>query len=373
MARVLVIASLAESLLNFRGPLLKAMQAAGHQVFAGAPQPDSSELVLLREAGIEFEPVFMSRSGLNPIEDIKTILSVIRLCRRVQPDYVLAYTIKPVVYGLLAARLAGVQKRFALITGLGYAFIAEKGDVGRRVVNRLVQGLYRLALRGATGIFFQNPDDRDTFRVLGLVPEGSKVTVVNGSGVDTQHYSVTPLPERPAFLMIARLLVDKGLREYVAAARLVKQKYPAVPFLLVGPLDPSPSGVTAEELEQWVCSGAVSYLGELKDVRPAIAAATVYVLPSYREGTPRSVLEAMSQGRAIITSDAPGCRETVEPNVNGLLVPVQDVNALASAMLSLVEQPATVASMSIQSRRIAVEKYDVHKVNVEMLAAMGLA
>lgn len=372
MAKVLIIAGLAESLLNFRGSLLKAMQHAGHRVYACAPECDLQIKRRLADAGIEFVSVPMSRAGLNPLEDIATVNAIRRMCLQVRPDAVLAYTIKPVVYGLLAARLAGIQRRFALITGLGYAFTAAQTSFGRRLINVIAQGLYRLGLRDAKGVFFQNPDDKQLFEELGLFPVDTSVTVVNGSGVDTTYFSPEPLPDQPVFLLIARLLADKGVREYAAAAALVQQQYNQARFLLVGPHDPNPSAIGKDELDGWIASGAIDYLGALTDVRPAIKRARVYVLPSYREGTPRSVLEAMAQGRAIITTDAPGCRETVEDGLNGVLVPVRDVQALADAMIRMITDPDQVARMGQYSRQIAVDKYDVHKVNAVMLTAMGL-
>lgn len=176
----------------------------------------------------------------------------------------------------------------------------------------------------------------------------------------------------PHFLLIARLLGDKGIREYVQAAKLVKQQYPEAQFDLVGGLDTNPTSISQAELDQWIAAGTINFLGRLSDVRPAIAACSVYVLPSYREGTPRTVLEAMAMGRAVITTDAPGCRETVVNGDNGFLVPVKDADALAQAMLRFIEQPGLIAQMGQRSRSIAEEKYDVHKVNAQMLEGMGL-
>ena len=221
-------------------------------------------------------------------------------------------------------------------------------------------------------MFFQNPDDETLFRKFRLLPETVPSFVVNGSGVDVAEYSVAPLPDKPCFLLIARLLGDKGLREYAQAAQLVKSVYPEAVFRLVGWIDDNPDAITQRELDQWVDSGLLEFLGRLDDVRPAISGCSVYVLPSYREGTPRTVLEAMAMGRAVITTDAPGCRETVVDGDNGFLVPVKDINALADAMIKMVDTPGLAASMGERSRRIAEEKYDVHKVNAAMLEGMGI-
>jgi glycosyltransferase involved in cell wall biosynthesis len=219
-------------------------------------------------------------------------------------DVLISYTIKPVVWGTLAAAQASVPQRVAMITGLGYAFTDAQG-VKRALVRSVAKILYRFALRRSTRIIFQNPDDRALFKQLGLLPDGNRTAIVNGSGVDTAAFPDIALPDSTSFLMIARLLGDKGVREYGDAARMVKQSYPDVPVRLVGFLDESPDCITQDELDRMI-EGGVEFVGKLDDVRPAIANARIYVLPSYREGTPRSVLEAMSMGRAIITTDAPG-------------------------------------------------------------------
>jgi glycosyltransferase involved in cell wall biosynthesis len=290
--------------------------------------------------------------------------------RRIRPSHVLGYTIKPVLYGSLAAWLAGVPRRSALITGLGYAFQGQANERGGLRV--LVQWLYGLALRRTHKVFFQNPDDQTLFRSLGLLLPGTPSCVVNGSGVDVEAFAVAPVPAAPHFLLIARLLGDKGVREYAQAAQRTRALYPQVRFSLVGWLDENPDAIAQTELSAWVQAGTMNFLGRLSDVRPAIESCSVYVLPSYREGTPRTVLEAMAMGRAVITTDAPGCRETVVDGDNGFLVPVQSVDALAEAMARFITDPTLVARMGQRGRQLAEEKYDVHKVNAVMLQEMGL-
>jgi glycosyltransferase involved in cell wall biosynthesis len=228
-------------------------------------------------------------------------------------------------------------------------------------------------LRSAKVVFFQNPDDQQVFRARGILSPNSSSVVVNGSGVDLDKFVfISPLKVKPVFLLIARLIGDKGIREFVQAAQLIQRSYPDCRFLLVGGLDSNPDAISQIELDDWIHNGMVEYLGRLDDVRPAIARASVYVLPSYREGTPRSVLEAMAMGRAIITTDAPGCRETVIDGENGFLVPVKSVDALVDAMTRFIEDPDLAVRMGKRSREIAEEKYDVHKVNAVMLKEMGI-
>lgn len=371
--RFLLIAGYPESLLNFRGPLLRALLDVGLEVHVAAPDlPASSEVRRQLEAwGVRVHQVVLKRTGMNPLADLATVYQLWRLMGRIKPDFSLGYTIKPVIYGNIAGWLAGVPRRFALITGLGYAFQGESGQ--RSWLRRVVQGLYRTSLGKVQKVFFQNPDDEALFHELGIInPSDVKTVIVSGSGIDVDRFTVAPFPEVTQFLLIARLLGDKGIREYVTAASKVKRKYPEVCFGLVGWIDENPNAISEDELQRWVESGVVRFYGRLDDVRPVIAQSSVYVLPSYREGTPRTVLEAMAMGRPIITTDAPGCRETVVDGDNGFLVPVRAVDELAAAMVKFIENPELVEHMGNRSRQIAEQKYDVDKVNEHMLTEMGV-
>ncbi|NBA97271.1 glycosyltransferase family 4 protein [Pseudomonas sp. R5(2019)] len=372
MSKIAVIAGLAESLIRFRGDLLDAMRANGHEVVAIAPEEDDSVRKRLAEKGIEYHVVPMARAGLNPFADLRYLLRLCGCLRRIKPDVVLAYTIKPVVYGLPAARLARVRRRYALITGLGYAFTDVEKSFSRGLVHRVASGLYRFGLRFADGVFFQNPDDRQLFKNNGLFNAKLKTWIVNGSGVDTDSFPVAPLPAQPSFLFVGRLLRDKGVIEYVEAARALKLTFPQATFHLLGPLDSNPSGINADIVSGWEKEGIVQYHGAVSDVKPYLAACSIFVLPSYREGTPRSVLEAMSSGRAIVTTDAPGCRETVQDGVNGFLVRPRDSVDLATAMGRLAGSSELRERMGRTSREMAEQKYDVHRVNTAMIEAMEL-
>jgi glycosyltransferase involved in cell wall biosynthesis len=374
--KFLLIASYADSLINFRGPLLDALLAKGLTVHVAAPDMPlgSGTRVALEQKGVTVHEIPLRRVGMNPFADLFCLVALCKLMLNIKPDSVLAYTVKPVIYGLLAAQIMRVKRRFALITGLGYAFQPAASQTGssRGMLKALVQRLYALALSSTTRVFFQNPDDEALFRQLQLISAETPSTVVNGSGVDVDDFNVAPFPEPVSFLLIARLLGDKGVREFVSAARAVRSEYPNVAFKIVGWIDENPDAIAPAELEAWIADGTVEYLGRLKDVRLAIAGSSVYVLPSYREGTPRTVLEAMAMGRAVITTDAPGCRETVIEGVNGFLVPVKDVNTLAATMLKFVKKPELVARLGEKSRELAEIKYDVKKVNAVMLEGMGI-
>ena len=368
--KVLIVASYADSLRVFRGDLILRLISEGHEVAVAAPSfaqaPETKQW--LDEARVRILEIPMERTGRNPVSDLKLLAHLFSMFRSERPDAVLAYTVKPVVYGLLAARLAGVERRYALITGLGYAFAGSGGFVASTVVR-----LYRHALVGAASVMFQNPDDQALFRSLGLIGPGAQTTVVDGSGVNIERFAHVPLRVRPfSFLMIARLLTVKGVREYVAAARRIKAEFPEVRFDLVGWIDENPDAISQDELDAATSDGTIRFHGKLKDVRAVLADCSAFVLPSYREGVPRTVLEAMATGRAIITTDAPGCRETVQPGENGYLVAPKSVDELVDAMRALVSDVALCERMGMASRKIAERKFSVDRVNDHMLREMNL-
>lgn len=368
----LLIAGFPDSIVRFRGRLIEAVQAAGYRVHVAAPNLPETSLVRreLEAAGVAVHEIPLRRTGTSPKEDIVLLFHLIRLMRRIRPARMLAYTVKPVIYGLIAARIARIPKRFALITGLGYSFQAHDGEKSLRL---LIERLYHISLGYAERVFFQNPDDQALFAERGILDLKVASCVVNGSGIDVGSYLPAPFPSGLRFLLIARLLRAKGIREYAAAAQRVRARYPGVEFALVGWIDDSPDAIAQDELDGWVANGTIRYEGRLADVRPAIAECSVFVLPTaYREGTPRTVLEAMAMGRAVITTDTPGCKETVEEGGNGFLVPTRSVNALEAAMLRFVDEPELVIRLGRRSREIAEEKYDVRKVNAAMLSGMGI-
>jgi glycosyltransferase involved in cell wall biosynthesis len=359
---------LARSLVNFRGHLLKRLCALGHEVIACAGDDDRDVKMRLQAWGVRFVPVPLSRTGRNPLQELRVIRDLGRVLSDVRPDVFLGYTAKPVIYGGWAAAAAGVPRRIALITGLGSAFLPR--DWKGRVLRRVITELYRSALARYDQVVFQNPDDCREFSTRRLV-QSHQIARVGGSGIDLREFPVAPLPaDRPRFLLIARLLRDKGLMEYADAVRQVKQAFPDAVCQLLGPPDENPSAISLSQIREWETTCGLEYLGETSDVRPAIAGCNVYVLPSYREGVPRSTQEAMAMGRPVITTDVPGCRETVVDERNGLLVPSHDSASLADAMIRLAGCGELRSRMGEQSRRLAEERFDVHRINEQLIDLM---
>ncbi|PRY67367.1 glycosyltransferase family 4 protein [Halomonas ventosae] len=369
---VLIVAGNARSLIANRGDLIREMLERGHAVAAAVPRADY--LPEVEQLGIPVIPLDMARASLAPWQDLRTLAALWQVMRRLRPRVVLGYTVKPVVYGSLAARLAGVPRAYSLITGLGLAY-GEARTRRARLLRTLVSSLYRVGLAGNRAVFFQNPDDQAEFLARGIIPAGLRAVRVDGSGVNLQEYPRCPPAEGPMlFLYVGRLLRDKGVDQFVAAAERLKPAFPEARFVVVGPHDPRlPHACGAAEVAGWHARGLVEFVGGVRDVRPWLARCHVFVFPStYREGIPRCVLEAMATGRAIVTTDGPGCRETVLPDDNGVLVPPRDVQALAVALRGFLEAPERAARMGAASRRLAAERFDVRRVNRAMLEAMEL-
>lgn len=365
--KVIILAGYAQSLLNFRGDLIKAMIAVGHDVTAIAPESDYKSQI--EELGAKFIQIPFNRAGVNPLNDIKLINDLKKVFVKEEADVFFGYTIKPVVYGSLAAKRAGIQDRYAMITGLGSTFIGA--GFKNSVLKTISKTLYKHSLRACRKVIFQNEDDLSDFTSMGIL-ETEKCEIVNGSGVNMNKYEKSPVPAKPIFLLIARLLRDKGIFEYLEAAESVKRAHPEAEFHLVGPFDSNPTSLKQDDLQKYIDNGIIIYHGSTDDVRPFIKECSVYVLPSYREGTPRTVLESMAMGRAVITSDAPGCRQTVKDGITGLLTPVRNTQLLTEKMIWMVKNPESRVLMGTAGYEYCIEKYDVHRVNETMLGIMGL-
>jgi len=374
MGTFVVVNGVGDTAVAFRGTLLARLAEDGHRVVLSTPRPverasaDVEAEVRARGAECVFSPI--DRTGLDPRRELEARAHFRELFGRLRPDGVLATNPKPVFHAIPAARAAGVPRRVAMITGLGHAFI----DPGprARVLRFIATRLYRRAMRDATHVFFQNPDDRGEFARRGLLPEALHVGMVGGSGVDLAAFAEQPVPEGPpVFLMTSRLLADKGVREFAAAAREVRARDPRCRFRLAGWIDANPAAIARSELDGWIREGAIEFAGRLDDVRGELAACSAFVLPSYREGLPKSVLEALSTGRAVVTTDAPGCRETVVDGVNGLLVPPRDAHTLARACLALAADRGRLVAMGGASRALAERCFDVRKVDAALAVALG--
>jgi len=345
------------------------MVDAGHDVHVSAPDISAEIADEMLEIGATIHQVCVDRAGMNMHKDIRYFFEMRRLLKAVKPDMVVGYTIKPNIWGGLAARSMGVSS-VSMVTGLGYTFIGGSG-LKRRLVSHLSRALYRLTTNGNRVVIFQNPDDRDDFIRAKCLTDPSRAKLINGSGVDIVKFAVSPMPEEPIFLLIGRLLVAKGVREYAEAGLTLLSGRVDCRVQIAGFLDDGPDSISQNELDHWK-AGGIEFLGSLDDVRPALTQASIYVLPSYREGTPRTVLEAMATGRPVITTDAPGCRETVVDGKTGLLVAVQDVAALLKAMEKLADDGVLRSKMGAAARKYCEEKYDVLKINRKLMDHLGL-
>lgn len=375
MAKILVLGSHGESMLIFRQDMLKAL-AQQHEVVACIPESNTSAVThsianKLHNMGVRYRPIKLDRTGLNPWHDLMTIYRLYKLFREERADMLFSYTGKPVIFGSIAAKLAGVPNIYSMITGLGSYFVHT--DRKSRIVRTIMSNLYKVALGFNKKVFFQNPDDIDDFARNKIFTDSARTVLTNGSGVNIDHFTQLPIPaQKISFLLTCRFIMSKGVMEYLHAAKQIKQQYPEVEFLLVGWYENKDEAIAPTIIQEFVDKGIIKYLGKLDDVRNALAQTSVFVLPSYREGTPKTVLEAMACGRAIITTDVPGCRETVQAGENGMLVPARDIASLRTAIEKFIINPDLITQMGQRSREIAVVKYDVKQVNEVIMQAMEL-
>jgi len=365
--KILMISPKSKTLVNFRGDLIKEMVSNGHEVITVGPEDAYEEQI--NELGAKFWLLKMEKNSTGIVHDIKYMMKLRKIMKEETPDVVFSYTIKPVIYGTLAAKLAGVKNIYPMFTGLGYAFTSKTFKA--KIVKLVALFLYRISLPFATKVFFQNKDDLNQFIEKRYINK-EKGVLVNGSGVNMDKFAERPMPRDMSFLMIARIMKNKGVIEYLRAARIVKKKHPNINITLLGSIEDMQDSLTFEDIRPFIEDGSIEYFKETKDVRPYIENAAVFVLPSYREGTPRTVLESMAMGRPIITTNAPGCKETVIDGLNGLLVSVGDGKELAEKMIWMIENKREAKKMGQESLKMCKEKYDVKKVNRVMLETMKL-
>jgi glycosyltransferase involved in cell wall biosynthesis len=356
MPRLLYVVNADWFFLSHRLPLALAAMQAGFEVHLATAVTDRAEEIT--RYGIKLHPLNIHRRSANPIEAGKLFFSLYSLIRSISPTVVHLVTLKPILLGGLAARLARVPRVIAAISGLGFVFTAR----GRRAYFRklLVSLLYRLALaQKRVRVIFQNGDDQAILqRHAGI--RDSQIVRIRGSGVDLSAWPVVALPDTsPIVMMASRLLKDKGVLEFVAAARLL-QGYKSARFVLVGGVDPgNPTSLRSEEVESWVAEGVVEWWGVRYDMPAVLPMAHIVVLPSYREGLPKGLVEAAACGRAVVTTDVPGCRDAIEPDVSGLLVEVRNPEALAAGIQKLLDDPPLLTSMGAAGRQLAEEAFDI--------------
>lgn len=365
--KIIILSSYTPLLLNFRGDLIKDIIDLGHEVIVSAPETGYEEEI--ESYGARFIQSSLDRTGTSPLKDIRYTIELMKLFSKEKPDLVFGYTTKPIIYGPIAAHLAGVKEIVSLVTGFSYVY--ENKNLKEYLLISIIKFLNGLGFKLSTKVIFQNSDDMNECVNNKLVNK-NKCSIVNGSGVNLSRFIFSPITNSNSFLMIARILKDKGVIEYLEAARVVKKKYSDAKFVLLGPFDTNPNSLNFESIKPYIDDNTIEYVGEQKDVRPYILNCSIKVLPSYHEGVPRAILEAMAMGRAIITTDAPGCRETVIEGNNGFLVPVKDIDTLAKRMTWMIEHLEEVKKMGYKSYRICSEKFDVKKVNQRMVEIMNL-
>ena len=373
--KIILIGTTGSSFYGFRADLIKKLVSDGHQVYAFTSEYTDACLDKIKGLGAMPVCYELSRGGLNPFADIASTLQLVKKIKGIQPDLVFSYFAKPVIYGSIAAKIARVPNIIGMLEGLGYTFTDQpEGQTGKTKLIRNIQVLlYRFAFPCLDKMIFLNPDDQhDLMQTYGLkVPE---VHILGGIGLNLKEYQYTTAPIEPVkFLFIGRLLKEKGIFELIQAMRIVKEKYPAAQFTILGEIDHQNMGALKQhELDDLIQENLFEYPGFVTNVKDCIAHSSVFVLPSYREGVPRSTQEAMAIGRPVITTDVPGCRETVIDGVNGFLVPRWDAGALANKMCYFIEHPNQINVMGLESVKIAQEKFDAEKVNSKLIEIIGL-
>lgn len=374
--KIVIIGTVASSFLGFRADLIKALLAKNYTIYAFTSEYTKEELIKIESLGAIPITYELNRGGINPFADIKSTYELSKKIKKISPDLVFSYFSKPVIFGTLAAKIAKVPKVMGMLEGLGYTFTEQPKATSKKIqlIKNLQVLLYKIALPQLDKIIFLNPDDpkdlldKHDIRV-------KEVAILGGIGLNLNDYSYTSIyPSQPAFIFVARLLAEKGIHDYIAAAKIVKNKCAEAKFVVLGSIDKEALGALTEaELKKFTEANIVEYPGHVNNVPEWIANSSVFVLPSYyREGVPRSTQEAMAIGRAVITTDVPGCRETVIDGVNGFLVEKWSPQALAEKMIYFIEHPEEIKKMGYESYRIAQEKFDADKVNKRLINMLGL-
>lgn len=373
-SRLLIVSSIDVSLLRFRGKLIERLINEGYAVSLAAPEFSELNRNSLETLGASCHSFPLNRTGMNPLQDRKSKNALREIIRAENIDLVFSYNAKPVIYASQAAKAEGVSS-ISLITGLGYGFSGD--TLKAQLIGKLLTQLYRSALAGNKAVIFQNSDDQALFSKLSLVPNHVNNSVVNGSGVDLSEFAwrEPSLRSDLKFMFAGRLIKEKGVGLFIDAAAQLKKEFPNAQFFVLGDPQPgSPSSIDIERLNELNSRGVITHYNRRSDIAEFMASCDVLVLPSYyREGVPRSILEALSTGLAIITTDSPGCRETVKGNQNGILIQPKDLESLVAAMRTLLQEPTAVEQMSYASRKLAEERFDVFRVNEDIINTIKAA
>lgn len=375
--RVVLLSTVASSFYGFRADLICTLLKKGHQVYAFTSEYTAEDLIKIEKLGATPITYTLNRSGLNPLADIIATYQLSKKIKAINPDIVFSYFSKPVIFGTLAAKLAKAPRVVGMLEGLGYTFTEQPEGLSKKtqLIKKIQIFLYKIALPQLDQLIFLNPDDpKDLLEQYAI--NVKNVEVLGGIGLNLQDYPYQPLSNIHLplkFLFIGRLLKEKGIYEFVQAAKLVKKIYPDTEFTVLGAIDHHNLGALQQtELNALISSNIIQYPGHVSNIKDWIADSHVFVLPSYREGVPRSTQEAMAIGRAIITTDVPGCRETVINTNNGFIVPKWNPEALAEKMIYFIEHPEQTQVMGAESYKIAVEKFDAEKVNQRLVNILGL-
>ena len=374
--RVALLGTTVACVLGFRSGLIRALVQRGNVVYAFASdytENSKHEVALLGAIPIDYK---INRSGLNPFSDLICTLKLVNQFKDLELDLVFSYFVKPVIFGSFAAKLAGVPKSIGMLEGLGYVFTDKKnGSSAKEVFLKKIQlFLYHMSIPLLDSLIFLNHDDPVDLIVNNNI-KAKSVHVLGGIGVDLKKFEFSPVNiDAISFLFVGRLLNEKGINEFIDAAKIVKKIHPEVKFVVLGGLDSdNPGSLSKESLDQLIQDDLIIYSGYVKDVKPWLINSSVFVLPSYREGVPLSTQEAMAIGRAIITTNVPGCRETVIDGKNGFLIPPWSSQVLAEKMIFLIDNPNKIKEMGEESVKIALEKFDEKIVNTKLLELLGIS
>lgn len=353
--------------LTTRRKLITSIIAKGYNVILTGYQGGYEKEI--EDMGASFIKVHFNRAGFNPLKDINLLIIYYKIIKKKNIDIVHSYTIKPNIYGSIAARCSGINRIYPTLNGIGYAFTGK--GLNAKIVRFFASLLYWIAFKCSSKILFHNNDDINLM-VNSHLTDRNKCVLTLGSGIDMDYFIEEEMPNTISFILISRLLKAKGILEYLQAAQKVKKKHPEIVFKLVGPTDPNPTGIKLTDIQKYIDNNVIKYYGNQTDVRYFLRDSAVIVLPSYREGVPHTVLEAMSTGRAILTTDVAGCRETVVNEVNGFLVKPYSVEDLEEKMIWMIKNPEKVKEMGKKSLLIARERFEVKKVNHIIMNVMNL-